>query len=139
MRYLQTALIIAVGTHVSSCGPEKRDSACKCRPNEGPGYVVECPDSAPNCITHEIDFLSMLKNRERSGSSAKQLRYDQVHLSAVGDLCAPCRHWVPKDALMEDLFPLEHLSRAVKAKCLGFVLEDGTVVYGKAHPAECRK
>lgn len=74
-----------------------------------------------------LDGTHVLAHLRRRTVDSNESR--EIWKSAV-KLCKPCEYWFPEPIPVEEVFPLDLLPRATKARCFALELEDGIVHYG---------
>jgi hypothetical protein len=113
----------------------RQDAAEPCRCTPGNASAI------PGALDGDT-LLARLRHHQADVAAGKNPRdvkmFDDELRFAIVDFCRPCGEWVGDRTTIAEMFPLERLSDAVRAVCLGLVLRDDTTVYGSARPASCR-
>jgi hypothetical protein len=134
MRFL-LSLVLVISAAVA-CSGERSDRVvshgCTCSPREPFATVVQI-HGQPVERDPRSSLLQELRSR---GLNRYQLDDGIRRLTAL--LCSPCDSWVHDTDSIEEMFPLEGLEDAHYAGCLRLVMKDGSILYGRTRPTECR-
>jgi hypothetical protein len=126
-------LVLAIG-----CGKADEPATCTCTPdNVGrvKGRHAAAPltgDTLLAALRTHVQDVRLNKERRDIKIADDELRFQII------DYCQPCASWVEDRMTMEEMFPLDRIDDARTAVCMGFVLRDGSTIYGSTRPRACR-